>query len=249
MLLKGKTAIVTGGAAGIGRAIVLGLAQAGANVAIADIASAEETVTLAKDLAGVVEAFRADVNQSGDLEEVVSRALSRWGAVDILVNNVAVYRPVTPIEDQTAEQWDSMFATNARSLLFAVQAVLPAMKAQQRGKIINIGSGVFFLGQSRSTAYAATKGAVVGFSRSLARQLGSHNIQVNVVTPGLVPGTPGMAEVAMPAQAVAHVVANQCIPRPSTPEDIVGPVLFLASNLSDFVTGQIINVDGGAMMT
>lgn len=248
MLLTGRTAVVTGGARGIGQAIVRGLAAQGANIAIADIGAAQESVGIAKELGADAAAFETDATDAESFRATIAKTVDRWGAVDVLVNNLGIYNPIQSIEELTVESWDSMFDTNVKSILFGVQAVLPIMKKQGGGRIINVGSGVFFLGNSRSSAYAASKGAVVGLTRNLARQLGPLNILVNVVSPGLVPSTPGMAVVGLSDELVAGIVATQCIPRPSMPGDLAGPVVFLASELSNFITGQIINVDGGAMM-
>lgn len=248
MLLTGKTVVVTGGGRGIGQAMVRGLAAQGANIAIADIGAADESVEIARALGADAAAFATDATDAASFKATIDATVERWGSVDVLVNNLGIYNPIQSIEEQTVECWDKMFDTNVKSILFGVQAVLPAMKKQGGGKIINVGSGVFFLGNSRSSAYTASKGAVVGLTRNLARQLGPQNIFVNVVSPGLVPSTPGMSETNLSDELLASIVATQCIRRPSVPDDLAGPVVFLASDLSNFITGQIINVDGGAMM-
>lgn len=247
MVLEGRVAIVTGSAGGIGQAFAVGLAKEGAAVGIADIADTSRTVEMIEAVGGRALGVPCDVTCAQSVSRAVALITERFAQVDILVNNAAIF-PGAPVEQMSSEDWDRVFAVNVRGVFEMVKAVLPSMRASRRGKIINISSALIFAGDPMMCAYTASKSALVGFSRSLARAAGPDNIQVNVITPGIVPGTPGLLDLGLPPAAIDHVVSGQCIARPETPQDLIGALIFLASGQSDFITGQILNVDGGSAM-
>jgi NAD(P)-dependent dehydrogenase (short-subunit alcohol dehydrogenase family) len=248
--LKSKVAIVTGAASGIGQAIAAEYARQGAKVAIVDILEATDTLKATVDAGAAGLGIVCDVSDAGSVVKMIATVQKEWGKVDVLVNNAALLpNPFQPVDELSIESWDRIFAVNIRGMFLCTRAVVPLMRAANRGKIINISSSTFFLGIPYASAYVASKGAVVGFSRALARELGISNIQVNVITPGLIPTTPGVMKSGLPAEAVLQVVAAQCLHRQQSTDDVLGAAVFLASGASDFVTGQIVNVDGGATMT
>jgi 3-oxoacyl-[acyl-carrier protein] reductase len=244
--LEGRVAIVTGAAAGIGQAIAIKFAKAGAAVAIADIAGASETVEKIKALGGRAIAVECDIASPESIQELLRTVDETYGGIDILVNNAGIY-PFAPVEAMAPELWDRVFSVNAKGVFLCSKAAITPMKKRGRGKIINLASGIFFIGLPNAGAYAASKGAVIGFSRVLARELGSDNIQVNVITPGLVK-TQGVVNAGLTDEFIDPLVAQQCIKRRETVDDVAGVALFLASDASNFMTGQIVNVDGGVVM-
>ncbi len=246
MRLKDKVVIVTGGATGIGRAYCLGCAGEGARVVVADIAETQPVVKEIEARGGQALGVPCDVSREEETLSLATRTLDRWGRIDALVNNAAVYailqrRPFTEIP---VDEWDKVMAVNLRGLFLCARAVFPAMKAQGKGKIINISSGTFFKGIPYSLHYTTSKGGVVGFTRSLARELGDHGIRVNAIAPGLTESGANMHNM-IPELADAQVKARM-LKRVQKPEDLVGTVIFLASDDSDFITGQTILVDGGS---
>ncbi len=251
MRLKDKVAIVTGGGVGIGRAYCFGLAKEGAKVVVADIQEAE-----AKKVAGEIrqeggEAFAVavDVTSANKTQSMAEAALGKYGHIDILVNNAALYSAIKkkPFSEISEEEWDKVMAVNLKGLFLCVQAVHPAMKQQGKGKIINISSGTALGGTPFFLHYVTSKAGVIGFTRALARELGSDNISVNAITPGLTISGPQQEGVLTPEQ-LADRRRRRSFQRDQHPQDLVGTVIFLASDDSDFITGQTINVDGGANM-
>ena len=186
MRLRDKVCIVTGGATGIGRAYSLGLAAEGARVVVADIA---DPVPVVKDIearAGQALGVGCDVSKEADAQRMATMTLDRWGRIDALVNNAAIYGVLKrrPFMEIPVEEWDRVMAVNLRGLFLCARAVFPTMKAQGKGKIINISSSTFFKGVPNYIHYTTSKGGVVGFTRSLARELGEHGIRVNAIAPG-----------------------------------------------------------------
>lgn len=243
--LEGKVAIVTGAGRGIGQAFALGLAQAGARVAAVDRIAASDTVAQIKAAGGDAIAPVCDVTNETAVEVMVGQVKAQYGRVDVLVNNAGAY-PFAPLEQTDHAFLDKLFRLNVYGVFHCTRAVVPIMKAQRAGKIINISSSTFHVGAMYASAYVATKGAVIGMARALARELGPHNIQINVITPGLTE-TPGLKEAAdlVTDEMYDALVQTQCIPRREQPQDMVGGVVFLAGAGSDFMTGQILNLDGG----
>ena len=251
--LKGRLAIVTGAARGIGRAIALALGREGADVVIADWIDMETTVQRIKEMGRQVLAVKTDVSQKASVVRMVEKAISAFGKVDILVNNAGSCHRVT-LEDITEEQWDRDIGTILKGAFFCAQAILPHMKKQGYGKIVNISSisGKIGGAVSKTTddpeakgsrsgpAYAAAKGGVIAFTKWVAKDVGCHGIYVNGIAPG--PVTSEMTK------GYSYPVETLSIARMGEPQDIAEAVVFLASNASNYITGQILNVDGGWVM-
>ena len=250
--LKDRVIIVTGGAHGIGRAYCRGLAAEGAKVVVADLdfGAAEAVVRSLGESGGDALAVRADVSQAEDVDAMAQAAADRFGSVDGLINNAAVFQVPAmsrvPFEQIPIDEWDRLIAVNLRGVFLGCRAVVPYMKAQGRGKIVNISSGTVFHGSANSAHYVTSKAGVIGFTRSLARELGDHNINVNAIAPGLTLSLEEMTEDRL--QMSRNRAQARAIKRDQEPEDLVGTAVFLCSPDSDFITGQTIVVDGGAQM-
>lgn len=248
-ILKDKVAIVTGGGGALGAGIAQGLVRAGAAVVIAEIKpdAGQAVATEIQAAGGQVLAVTCDVSDKVSVETMVAQTVSRFAGVDILVNNAAIY-PSRPWTDISEEEWDRVFAVNIKGYYLCARAVYPSMAARGGGKIVNISSITFFLGRwDNLLDYVSTKGAVVGFTKALARELGPHQINVNCIAPGAFP-TDAEKIHPDPKGYNAFVLENQAIKRRGTPEDMAKAVLFFASDQSDFITGQSLVVDGGWFM-
>lgn len=248
--MEDKVVIVTGGGKGIGRAYVEAFAVAGARVAIADIDQAAAD-TLAMELQHKghrVLAGKVDVAEAESCRNFARDVWDEWEGIHVLVNNAAIYSTLTrkSFMEITGEEWDQVLAVNLRGMLFSSQAVFPYMKRQQYGKIINISSSSILKGSPHFLHYVTSKSGVVGFTRALAREVGAEGITVNAVAPGLTDS--GVNEQVSPAERFKKAIADRCLKRTEFPTDLTGTVLFLASSHSDFMTGQLLNVDGGASM-
>jgi NAD(P)-dependent dehydrogenase (short-subunit alcohol dehydrogenase family) len=248
MRLKDKVCIVTGGGMGIGRAYCLGLAAEGARVVVADIADPQAVVKEIEARGGQALGVGCDVSREPDTQRTATMTLDRWGRIDVLVNNAAIYGILKrrPFMEIPIEEWDRVMAVNLRGLFLCARAVFPAMKAQGKGKIINIASSTFFKGVPNYIHYTTSKGGVVGFTRSLARELGEHGIRVNAIAPGFT--LSGENEKNMPKEQQEWNIKIRMLKRAQVPEDLVGTLVFLASDESDFITGQTISVDGGSIV-
>jgi 3-oxoacyl-[acyl-carrier protein] reductase len=251
MRLKDRVAIVTGGGVGIGRAYSLGLAKEGGKVIVADIqeGEAQKVADEIKRAGGEALAVPVDVTSVEKTRAMAGAALQKYGRIDILVNNAGLYSVIKkkPFMELTAEEWDKVMAVNVKGLFLCVQAVYPAMKKQGKGKIVNISSGTALGGTPFYIHYVSSKAAVIGFTRALAREIGPDNIAVNAITPGLTLSGPQQAGALTPEQ-LKDRRSRRCFQRDEYPEDLVGTVIFLSSDESDFITGQTINVDGGLNM-
>ncbi len=241
--LKGEVAIVTGAAAGIGQAFSVAMAAEGASLVLADLVAAEETQRQIEAVGGRAVTVIADVSDETAMTDMASAAIDAFGKIDILVNNAGIY-PLTTIEETSLELWNKIIGINLTGPFLATRAVVSGMKSAGKGKIINISSGTFYMGTPGASAYVTTKGGIIGFSRSLASELGDDGIQVNCIAPGLTT-TPGVND-GIGNEMRDMVVAMQSIKRREVPEDMVGALIFLASSDSDFMTGQVMLVDGGA---
>jgi 3-oxoacyl-[acyl-carrier protein] reductase len=246
--LEGRVAVVTGGGGGLAEGICATLAASGAAVAAVDQSreKAERVAQLSSSNGGRCIALEADVSDRTSVEAMVERVTSELGGVDVLVNNAAIYplRPWTEIEE---EEWDRVMAVNLKGYFLCARAAYPYMKERGRGNIVNVASITFFIGWTLLLDYVASKGGIVGFTRTLAREVGPDNINVNAVAPGAFPTD---AEKIHPDQEGYNrwVLEQQSIKRRGTPEDIGNLVAFLASDASSFITGQTIGIDGGWMM-
>jgi NAD(P)-dependent dehydrogenase (short-subunit alcohol dehydrogenase family) len=248
MRLKDKVIIVTGGGLGIGRAYSLGVAAEGARVVVADIVDPQSTVKEVETRGGQALGVSCDVSREEDTLRLAMEARGRFGRIDVLVNNAAVYGTLRrrPFMDIPVEEWDHVMAVNLRGLFLCARAVFPTMKAQGKGKIINIASSTFFKGVPNFIHYTTSKGGVVGFTRSLARELGDFGVRVNAVAPGFT--LSGQNEENISAEQKEANIRMRMLKRAQVPDDLVGAIVFLASDDSDFITGQTLAVDGGSIV-
>ncbi len=241
--LDGKVAVVTGGSQGIGRAIVDGLAAEGATLVIADLRGAEEAASAYPGGIGLT----ADVADEQSVHRLVDEVLSRCGTVDVLVNNAGLYASLQmrSFLEIPLEEWRQVMEVNVASMFLMCRAVVPAMRTQGGGTIVNISSGTPFRGVPLLLHYVTSKGAIVAFTRALAKELGTDGIRVNCVAPGFTmsEGVKQHPEVVEKLRDVS--VAARTIQRDQEPEDVVGAVVYLAGPSSAFVTGQTIVIDGG----
>ncbi len=248
--LKEKVVIVTGGGHGIGRAYCLGFGSVGARVVAADIdepaavkvAKEVNTQTDAKALA-----VKVDVANEASTQTMVQTVFEQFGQIDILVNNAAIFATIPMnrggIDTIDPAEWDRMMAVNLKGLFFCCRAVLPTMRKQKSGKIVNISSGTALNGSPGRIHYVTSKAGVIGFTRTLAREVGGDNINVNAIAPGSTLSEDNPTEEIIKMRQAR--LSDRALKRVQLPQDLVGTVLFLASPLSDFMTGQTVCVDGG----
>jgi 3-oxoacyl-[acyl-carrier protein] reductase len=251
--LKDKVAIVTGGGHGIGKAYCLGFGRAGACVVAADIdgpAADRVAAEVLRETGAKSTGLRVDVADEESTRRMATVTLGRFGRIDILVNNAAIFATIPMnrggIESIDPQEWDRLMAVNLKGLFFCSRAVLPTMRAQKSGKIINISSGTVFSGSPGRIHYVTSKAGVIGFTRTLAREVGNDNILVNAVAPGSTLSEENPSEEIIRFRQAR--VQDRALKRVQLPQDLVGAVLFLASGLSDFITGQTLSVDGGQAM-
>jgi NAD(P)-dependent dehydrogenase (short-subunit alcohol dehydrogenase family) len=252
--LDGRVAVVTGGAKGIGRHYTQALAAEGARVMIADIADGSETASEIAGRYGGNSATSAvvDVSDENAVKQLIDRTIERFGKVDVLVNNAALYAPLkeTKCTEIDVDVWDRVMAVNLRGAFLMVKHVAPHMIAQGYGKIINIGSGTAFRGIPWMLHYVTSKGGMLGFTRALAHELGEHGIRVNTLVPGFTLSDSIVRENPDHVASVRdRAVQSRALHRDEHPQDLVGALIFLASGESDFVTGQSLAVDGGSVNT
>ena len=244
MRLKDKVAIVTGAAQGIGAAYARGLAKEGAAVAVVDVLDPNPTVKAIQDSGGKALALKIDVSDEKQTEEMAKKTLDAFGGIDILINNAAVYGNIVrkKFEEITVEEWDKLYSVNVKGIFLCVKAVAPTLKAQQSGKIINATSSTFFKGNEDFLHYVSSKGAVVAMTRSLARELGEYNINVNAIAPGQ---TLSEANLKRGDKVDSNSLRIRLLKKRLYPEDLVGTIIYLSSSDSDMMTGQVLLVDGG----
>lgn len=257
--LSGRVAIVTGGARGIGRHYSEALAAQGAHVMVADIADGRDVAdTLNAHLkSDCAASMTFDVSDEDSVRELVATTLDRFGQIDILVNNAALYSTLPPVKVTAIDTalWDRVMAVNVRGPFLMVKHVVPHMIARKvpagemRGKIINIASGTAYKGLPNFSHYVTSKGAIVAFTRALSRELGPHNIAVNTLAPGLILSETGVQNTAHIDEARDKVLQSRALKRDGYPPDLTGALVFLASSESDFMTGQTLAVDGGSINT
>jgi len=247
--LDGRVALVTGAGKGLGRAFCVRLAEEGANIVAvtrADMKGLEETAKMVRERGREALTIQVDVSGEEDTLRMAAQTMEKFGRVDVLVNNAAYYYGVTrePFNEIEVDQWDRMMAVNVKGPWLCSRAVFPAMKARGKGKIINLASEVFFTGSHGFVHYVASKGGVVGLTRALAAELGPHGICVNAVAPGFT-DTEASRTIA---DVKKYDTSRTPLKRLQKPDDLLGIVALLASDDSDFITGQTILVDGGRAM-
>ena len=247
MLLDGKTALVTGASRGIGRAIALCLAAEGARVAInyaGNVKAAEEVKASVEAAGGTAILCQADIADSAAVETMVADVVKEFGAIDILVNNAGITRD-TLLMRMKDEDFAKVLDTNLKGVFYCTKAVAKLMMKKRAGRIINMASVVGLVGNAGQTNYAAAKAGVIGFSKSAAKELASRGITVNVVAPGFI-GTDMTA--GLPESVKEKMLTDIPLGRMGEPEDVANAVLFLASDQASYITGQVVNVDGGMVM-
>ncbi len=244
-----KVAVVTGGAKGLGRVYALALGAEGYAVAIADRNDPAPTAAEVEDAGGTALGVLVDVAEPESAEAMARAVVGAFGRIDVLVNNAGYFTEIhkKPFDEISVEEWDTAFAVNVRGTWLCARAVAPTMKAQRYGKIVNTSSMTVPSGIPGFLHYVASKSAIVGLTRALARELGPWNIAVNTISPDYVPHDP---DYASRQPEMAAVIADQrCFKRDQVPEDLVGTILYLAGHGSDFVTGQNLYVNGGRLFT
>jgi NAD(P)-dependent dehydrogenase (short-subunit alcohol dehydrogenase family) len=247
--LANRVAIVTGAAQGIGETYGRALAQEGASVVCADVLDATGVVNQIIEKGGRAVFVHTDVTSRESVEKMVGSALQAFGRIDVLVNNAAIFGNLAlkPFEQIESTEWDKVMSVNVRGSFECARAVSPVMRQQRYGKIINIASGTVFKGTPLFLHYVTSKGAVVAMARCLARELGNDNICVNTLAPGLTLSANVSANPDWQGSIASGIVSSRCIKRDQVPDDLTGTLIYLASADSDFVTGQVIVVDGGSV--
>lgn len=249
----GQVAIVTGAAGGIGRAVTLALAKAGARVAVVDLSApeGEETARLAREAGGEAIFVRADVSQAQDVAGYVAATLQAWGRIDVFMNNAGWQGPVAPLVDFDDDLFDRVMAINVRGTYLGLKHVLPVMVGQGRGAVVNVGSLGSYVGTRNLTPYTASKHAVLGLTRSVALEVARKGVRVNAVCPGPVDTPMIRAIEAEQAPGRAEEVRRQraaSIPdgRYAQPEEVANLMLYLASDMASHITGQGMQINGGS---
>ena len=246
--LKGKVALVTGASRGIGRAVAILFAKAGGDVVInyrSDKAGAEQTRDEATALGVRAIAIAADISDRTQVDAMIAQTMQTFGRIDILVNNAGIWKH-NPIDGMSEELLKETIDVNILGTFYPIMAVVPHMIARHTGNIINISSTAGQRGEAFHSPYAASKGAIISLTKSLAPELAEHHVRVNCVAPGWV--DTDMSHDALISDDRDDILRLIPLGRAGTPEELVGPVLFLASELSSFITGEILNVNGGAVL-
>jgi 3-oxoacyl-[acyl-carrier protein] reductase len=248
MRLQDKVAVITGAGQGIGRAYALRFVQEGARVVLADIqeGNALRVAQEVQDAGGAGMAVETDVADPASVRNLVGESLGRFGRIDVLVNNAAISSGIQhkPFEEITLPEWDRLMAVNLTGSFLCCQAVVPHMRRRQHGRIINISSAVARrAGPWRYAHYVTSKAGILGLTRALASELGDDHITVNAISPG--PVETELSKGAPVSEQMKTLIAAQVIHRREVPDDLVGVAVFLASEDARFITGQVINVDGG----
>jgi NAD(P)-dependent dehydrogenase (short-subunit alcohol dehydrogenase family) len=250
MRLENKVAVITGGAAGIGFAYAKRFVAEGARVVVADVA---DPLAAAEKLGGPDRTLgvRTDVSDAASVGAMVEATLGRFGRIDVLVNNAAVFASLKPqrFDEIPEEEWDRVMAVNVKGMWHCVRAVVPAMRRQGGGRIVNVASAIVAKGTAFLLHYVTSKGAVVAMTRALARELGPDNIAVNAVAPGLILSETLLENPDIMAFQVSAIMQARSLRRDAYPEDVEGTVVFLASDDSSFMSGQTLVVDGGSVFS
>ena len=247
MLLANKTALITGASRGIGRAVALELAKAGAKIAVnfaGNRKAAEEVAGLIEAAGGQALLVQADVADSAAVDAMIKAVMEKFGSIDILVNNAGITRD-NLIMRMKEEDWDAVIHTNLKGIFNCTKIVSKLMMKQRYGRIVNMASVVGVMGNAGQSNYAAAKAGVIGFTKSMAKELASRNINVNAVAPGFI-ATDMTAD--LPEQVKADMMKQIPLQKLGNPEDVAAAVLFLVSPGADYITGQTLHVDGGMVM-
>jgi len=241
--LSGKVALVTGASGGLGQAMAIGLAEAGAKVVAVASSNCDHTVTEVRGFGGQAEQISADLSQENGLEAVFNQALGYYGRIDILVNNAGIIRR-TPAVDHSSEDWHAVIDLNLNSLFFLCQLAGKHMLERGSGKIINIASMLSYQGGINVPGYTASKHAVAGVTKALANEWAGKGLQINAIAPGYMT-TNNTAPIIADAKRYQSITDRIPAGRWGSPDDLKGPVVFLASSASDYLNGHVLNVDGG----
>lgn len=248
--LKDKVAVITGGARGIGASFCEAAAAAGAKVVIADVLDGSGVADRIARAGGEAIYHKTDVSSQSSVASLVAETMRAFGSIDILVNNAAIFASLAKksFMDIDDAEWNAVMAVNVRGPFECTKAVAPIMIERRRGKVVNIASGTVFKGFAGAAHYVSSKGAVVALTRCLARELGAHNICVNAIAPGLTMSEAIADNPEWGGDAAEATIKSRAIRREQVPGDLIGTLMYLASDESDFVTGQTIVVDGGSVM-
>ena len=246
MTLEGRISLITGAAQGIGKEIALELARAGSDIAVSDILfdKAEKTVREIEALNRRAKAYHMDVSDTDKVHQTVNQIIENFGKIDILINNAGITRDSLLIR-MKREDWDKVLSINLTGVFNCTQAVLRGMLKQRYGRIVNIASVVGLMGNAGQSNYAASKAAIIGFSKSIAREIASRGITVNVIAPGYI-DTPMTQR--LPDEVKKGFLNQIPIPRLGLPQDIAKGVAFLVSDDAEYITGQVLNINGGMYM-
>lgn len=247
MLLNGKVALVTGASRGIGRAIALTLAKEGAKVVVnyaGNVEAANEVKKAIEDAGGEVVVIGADVSKSDEAEKIVNETVEKFGGIDILVNNAGITRDglLARMKD---EDFDAVINTNLKGVFYTTRAAAKIMMKARKGRIVNMASVVGITGNAGQANYSAAKAGVIGFTKTVAKELAGRGVTVNAIAPGFI--ETDMTAV-VPEKAKDAMLQNIPVKRAGKPEDVANAVLFLASDMASYITGQVLNVDGGMVM-
>lgn len=247
--VSGRVAIITGAAQGIGARYAFALASEGASIVVADVLDGQSVAAEIRANGGSALFVKTDVTSSASVAEMVATVIERFGSVDILVNNAALFGRLAlkPFQEISSDEWDRMMAVNVRGSFECIKAVSPTMRKNKYGKIVNIASGTVFKGAPMMLHYVTSKGAIVAMTRSLARELGDDGIRINTLAPGLVMSANVLDNPAWKGIVLQNNIASRALKREATPQDMCGTLIYLCCADSDFVTGQVVVVDGGSV--
>jgi NAD(P)-dependent dehydrogenase (short-subunit alcohol dehydrogenase family) len=248
MRLKDKVVIVTGAARGLGRAYAVSLAKEGAKVVVADILNGSATVDAIIEMGGKAVYIQVDVTDEESTKQMAAKTIEAFSRIDVLLNNAAIFATLVkrPFWEIPPKEWDAVMAVNLKGPFLCAKAVYPQMKKQGGGKIINVSSGTFYAGRPNFLHYVVSKGGNIAITRSMARELGDANICVNAIAPGYTDTEYLKEHPQDPPEVTNMVISGRCLKRSENPDDLTGTIIYLASDDSNFVTGQTILVDGGA---